>query len=53
VSILNRSLALEETRETEEILVDLAPVRHLSISNASSDPQPKVVTVSGSIIVSF
>ena len=55
MSILNRSFAYEKIREPENDLVDLLPMRHLSISNASTDPQPasQVVKVSGNITVSF
>lgn len=55
VSILNRSLAYEEVRESENDLVDLLLMQHLSISNASTDVQPasQVVIVSGNITVSF
>lgn len=51
----NRALAYEEISEPEQHLVDLLPMRHLSISNASTDLQPakKVVKVSGNITVSF
>jgi hypothetical protein len=53
VSLLNRSLALEETKESENLAV--LPVRHLSISNASTDTQPtfEVVKISGNITISF
>jgi hypothetical protein len=55
VSTCNRSLAFEEIREPENHLVDLLPLRHLSISNASADVQlaSQVVKVSGNITVSF
>lgn len=55
MSTLNRSLAFEEIQETQELLEDLLPMRHLSISNASTDAQPvyQVVKVSGNITVSF
>lgn len=55
MSTLNRSLALEEIKEPENDFVDLLPVRHLSISNASTDAQPvcQVVRVSGNITISF
>ncbi len=55
MGIINRSLALEETKQVENQFVDLIPVRHLSISNASTDTQPicQVVKVSGNITVSF
>lgn len=56
VSKYNRSLAFEEIREpAEDYLVDLLPMQHLSISNASTDLKPatQVVKVSGNITVSF
>jgi hypothetical protein len=55
VSTFNRSLALEEIKESTIQIDDLLPVRHLSISNASTDLQPacRVVKVSGNITVSF
>lgn len=55
MSILNRSLALEEVSETQCDIEDLLQVRHLSISNASTEPQHAchVVKVSGSVTVSF
>ena len=55
VSTYNRSFAYEEIKEPENQLVDLLPLRHLSISNASTDVQSasQVVKVSGNITVSF
>jgi len=55
VSTFDRSLAFEEIGEPEVPLVDLLPVRHLSISNVSTDTQlvHQVVKVSGNITVSF
>ena len=55
MSLCNRSLAFEEIRESEEHIVDLLPMQHLSISNASTDfrPATQVVKVSGNITVSF
>jgi len=55
VSKLSRSLALEEIKESDRDLDDLLLVRHLSISNVSTEPQPacQVVKVSGNITVSF
>lgn len=55
VSSFNRSLALEEVSESVSDHEDLLHLRHLYISNASTEKQPvlKVVKVSGSITVSF
>lgn len=55
MSTCNRSLAVEEMDEPVEKLVDLLPLRYLSLSNPSPDFQPvnQVVKVSGSITVSF
>lgn len=55
MSTLNSALAFEEIRDPEDNIVDLLPMRHLSISNASTDVQPanQVVKVSGNITVSF
>ena len=55
MSLVNRSLALEEIKESDRDLDDLLLVRHLSISNAATESQPacQVVKVSGSITVSF
>jgi hypothetical protein len=55
VSTHNRSLAFEEIKEPEDNIFDLLSMRHLYISNASTDAQPasQVVKVSGNITVSF
>lgn len=55
VSLLNRSLVLEEIKESEDHLLDLLPVRYLSISNDSTDTLPacQVVKISGNITISF
>jgi hypothetical protein len=55
VSTLNRSLVLEEIKESVIDLDDLFSLRHLSISNHSTDAQTahQVVKVSGNITVSF
>jgi len=55
VSTCNRSVTYEEIEESEENFIDLLPMRHLYISNASMDLQPanQVVRVSGSITISF
>lgn len=55
MSILNRSLAVEEIERSDCDLEDLILVRHLSIRNASTEAQPvcQVVKVSGNITVSF
>lgn len=46
---------MEEIREPVEELVDLLPLRYLSLSNASADFQPvnQVVKISGNITISF
>jgi hypothetical protein len=55
VSTFNSSLAFEEINDPEEDFIDLIPMRHLSVSNASTDAQShyQVVKVSGNITVSF
>lgn len=55
VSKYNSALAYQEIRETEHDLPDLLPMRHLFLSDVSTDQQPIicVVKVSGTITVSF
>ena len=55
VSILNRSLTLEEIKETEAYLIDLLPPSELFNSNTSIVPQlvNQIVKVSGNVTVSF
>lgn len=55
VSICHRALILEEIGKSEDHFVDLFPLRHLSLSNASTDRQPviQVVKVSGTVTISF
>lgn len=55
MSLLNRSLALEEIERSDNGLEEMLLARHLSISNASTEAQPacQVVKVSGTITVSF
>lgn len=55
MSYYNRSLALEDVQETEVKLEELLPVRHLTLSDVSTETQPvkQVVKVCGSITVSF
>ena len=55
VSSFNRSLALEENEGSVQDLDALLHLRHLSISNGSTEAQPacQVVKVSGTITVSF
>lgn len=55
VSTYTIARALEEIKDTENQFLDLLPMRHLSLSNISSDLQPAshVVVVSGNITVSF
>ncbi len=55
MSILNCTLAFEEIKEPEDKVLDLLSMRHLSISNNSTDAQPthQVVKVRGNITVSF
>lgn len=55
VSMLNRLPVLEEIQEFENKIVDLLPVRYLSIHNTATQAQPvcQVVKVCGTITVSF
>lgn len=55
VSTYNRSLVLEEIKETENLFLDLLPLRRQQTSHVSHEIEPavKVVKVSGSITVSF
>ncbi len=50
-----RSAACEEIKDKQGPYIDLLPMLHLSISNASADTQitPSVIKVSGTITVSF
>lgn len=55
MSNYNRSLALEEMKESEVELGGYLPAKHLNLSNESTEAQleHRVVKVCGTITVSF
>lgn len=55
MSTINRSLILEEIKESNTDFDDLFSLQYLSISNHSTDEQTahQVVNVTGNITVSF